>query len=87
VSDVTSVSATVAATQQNDQLPPQPVYFDSKIVSSHLLFCPAEKVQRRASKMWWFELFLLLLAVMEVFPKEATCTRLPDIYWNATNPM
>jgi hypothetical protein len=37
--------------------------------------------------MWWFELFLLLLAVMEVFPREATCTRLPDIYWNATNPM
>lgn len=37
--------------------------------------------------MPWFILFLLLLAVMEAFPREATCSRLPDIYWNSTNPM
>ncbi|KAI4493033.1 hypothetical protein M0802_009745 [Mischocyttarus mexicanus] len=37
--------------------------------------------------MPWFILFLLLLAVMEAFPREATCSRLPDIYWNSTNPI
>ncbi|XP_048512254.1 ephrin-B1 isoform X2 [Athalia rosae] len=37
--------------------------------------------------MPWFILFLLLLAVMEVFPREATCSKLPDIHWNATNPI
>lgn len=37
--------------------------------------------------MPWFILFLLLLVVMEAFPREATCARLPDIYWNSTNPM
>ncbi|XP_023288287.1 ephrin-B2 isoform X2 [Orussus abietinus] len=24
---------------------------------------------------------------MEAFPREATCSRLPDIYWNSTNPI
>ncbi|XP_057323415.1 ephrin-B1 isoform X2 [Microplitis mediator] len=37
--------------------------------------------------MPWFILFLLLLSVMEAFPREATCSRLPDIYWNSTNPI
>ncbi|XP_066589916.1 ephrin-B2 isoform X2 [Prorops nasuta] len=37
--------------------------------------------------MPWSILFLLLLVVMEAFPREATCSRLPDIYWNYTNPI
>ncbi|XP_059490994.1 ephrin-A4 isoform X2 [Neocloeon triangulifer] len=36
--------------------------------------------------MWWFELFLLMLVIMEVFPREAS-SRPPDIYWNTTNPI
>ncbi|OXU21205.1 hypothetical protein TSAR_015284 [Trichomalopsis sarcophagae] len=37
--------------------------------------------------MPWFILFLLLLTVMEAFPRETNTNRLPDIYWNSTNPI
>lgn len=38
------------------------------------------------STMPWL-LYLLLLAVREVFPQKPTFTKLSDIYWNASNPM
>lgn len=39
------------------------------------------------STMPWPLLYILLLAVKEVFPQKPTFTKLSDIYWNATNPM
>lgn len=59
----------------------------AKLVSIYLGECYANGLKIQLDVMPWFILFLLLLAVMEAFPREATCSHLPDIYWNSTNPM
>jgi len=36
---------------------------------------------------WYLGLLWLLLLVLESLPQESESVKLPDIYWNATNPM
>ncbi|CAB3369510.1 Hypothetical predicted protein [Cloeon dipterum] len=38
--------------------------------------------------MWWFQLFTMLLAVMEIIPRKVTASKQHIvIYWNTTNPI
>lgn len=47
--------------------------------------CPKSAVQM--STMACYILFLVLLFVLETLPQELVCMRLPDIYWNSSNPI